>query len=379
VAHGKPASVDDDASRDPATENAPHAGASKIVKEVLATVGAPAFTLPDHRSVTTLGFTPDGRSLVSVSHEKAPESDDARFMIRSWDVAEKKLAREVELEWEREWNRSAGSMILSKDRTKVISSLGGQLGLWDVATGKIAKRLVPPPELQKDARLMSIACTPDLSLVACGRSLNYSQGTFQDAYAIVWDANSGKVVQVLTLKHADHVPSLSLSADGKRLATIAEVWEVESGKLLLDFRNSNPGRKHPDPELKPGVSEIISSVGLSPDGKLLAVSDMLGVKLIDVGSGKLVQQIDAPYRYYSGSRELIFSADGQLLARLGTCMKLHEAPTERVTPVWSTATGKLVAALPIEASDVSFSDDGGWLAVGLSDLKAAVAVWQVAQ
>jgi WD40 repeat protein len=353
----------------------------KTPQPIAATAGNPTYLLPDHRSVVSLGFTPDGKTLVSVSHEKAPDSDAARFVIRTWDVAEKKLASEVELEWDQAWNRGAGNMILSRDRTKLISSIGEQAAIWDVATGKIVKRLMPPDEL-RDGRIHRLDCTPDMSYVAGGRVQKHSGGLLPDAHAVVWDANTGRVVQAIMLKHAIHVQSLAISPDGKLLAagglqSGTNVYEVSTGKLRLAYRNTNPDRKHPSPELQEGVSEFVSDVAFAPHGNLLAVTDMLSVKLIDPLTGDLVQQIDAPYRYYSGPRSLVFSADGQLISRFGTCMKLREAPTDRVTPIWSTKTGRLVSDLPIEANDIAFSNDDKWAAVGFSDLKAAVAVWQL--
>lgn len=97
------------------------------------------------------------------------------------------------------------------------------------------------------------------------------------------------------------------------------------------------------------------------------------MKLVDAKSGKLLRRIDAPFRYDYGC--FVFSADGQWLARFDASLTLKSK--DAVVPIWSTETGRLLMALPVDANAGSFSDDGKWFAVGLSDLKAAVAVWQI--
>jgi len=348
---------------------------------VKATSGAPTFVLPDHRTVRSLGFTPDSKSLVSVSYAKAPNSDDARFVIRKWSIADKKLKREVELEWAQSWNRYAVSMMLSKSRANIISVLDEhQVGIWDVATGKIVRRLERPLELRDDRLCSVLDATPDLSRIACGSDSKYSSSALvSDSHVVVWDGNTGRIAQVILLKHAIHVHHVALSPDGKLLAAggMAEqmnVWEVRSGKPLLDFHNSNQGRKHPDPEVKDSVARFILSAAFSPDGKQIAISDVLGVKLVDATSGKLRHRIDAPFRYDAG--RFVFSADGQLLARFDTSNDLKSA-TKEIVSIWSTKTGNLVMSVAVDANNVSFSDDGKWFAVGLSDLRQAVALWQI--
>ena len=349
-------------------------------KPIAATAGGPDFILPDHLNVMAVGFAADSKTLVSVSWDKAPDLDATRFatrfVIRTWDVAEKRLTREVELEWDQNWNRNSASMMLSHDRTKVISILEGkQVGIWDAASGRLINRLKPPIELQEEL-LGTLTCTSDLSKIACGKNAPYAD-TLEaaDAHVIVWNANTGLVLQTLTLKTGFRVQSLAFSADGTRLATVgsqkgADVWEVSSGKRLLEFRNRNFDRKHPDRPDREKVYDIVTSAGLSPDGKLLAVSDILGVKLIDVTSGKVLRQIDAPYRYRAKSPGFVFSDDGRLFSLLGGFTQ------ENVLPIWSMETGEMIMSLPTEAYDGSFSDDGQWFAVGLSDAKEAVAVWQ---
>jgi hypothetical protein len=102
------------------------------------------------------------------------------------------------------------------------------------------------------------------------------------------------------------------------------------------------------------------------------------VKLLDATSGKLLQQLEGPYRYSSsGSPGLVFSKDGQRLARLGTQEKVVvDGDKHRyVVPIWSTRTGARLFELHTEANDAEFSDDGQRLTVAFSDMQQALSVW----
>ncbi len=344
----------------------------KTPQPVVAMTGEPTFTLPDHRTVRALRFSPDGKSLASVSR------DEGRYLIRTWDVVKKQLIREVTLDWDENWNRSADTtMMLSNDGTKVVASLGGEIGLFDAGTGKMVKRLKPPAELQKDASLGHLRCLPNMSRIACVRTLNYIGGLLQDAHLIVWDVNTQHVMQVIELKHQGYnIRSLAFSMDGKWLATGSgnqtSVWDVSRGELLLKIPNSNPHRKHPDIVVKDSTLKMVLSVEFSPNRKLLAIGDLLGVKLVDASSGHLVHRIDAPFRY--GFGKFVFSPDSQLLARLDTDMTLGTPDT---VPIWSTKTGQLITALATDANDGTFSHDGKWFAIGLSDRKEAIRLFTI--
>jgi hypothetical protein len=53
------------------------------------------------------------------------------------------------------------------------------------------------------------------------------------------------------------------------------------------------------------------------------------------------------------------------------------AGNDDIVPIWSTQTGNKLYELHTEANDGSFSDDGQRFAVGFSDRKMALAVWQL--
>ncbi|MBI3726182.1 hypothetical protein HY251_19810, partial [bacterium] len=82
-------------------------------------------------------------------------------------------------------------------------------------------------------------------------------------------------------KHASHVHSLSVSADGKRAVSGGEdgnlvLWEVPSGRELRTIEN--------------GAS--VYACAISPDGRLALTGSGAIVKLWDLETGKLVRSLE---------------------------------------------------------------------------------------
>lgn len=119
--------------------------------------------------------------------------------------------------------------------------------------------------------------------------------------------------------------AVSLSRDGERVAALglphagpvaatARVWDVASGRLLLD-RPVN--RNH-----------HVSAV-LAPDGKALAVLEQFTISLVDVGTGKSIRTLGT--RCQNG--RLVYSPDGR---------KLAVASNSNTLEIFDVASGRVV-------------------------------------
>jgi WD40 repeat protein len=197
---------------------------------------------------------------------------------------------------------------------------------------------------------------------------------------IVWDGNTGNVVRTIIDNGATDLKAIDLSTDGERLVTTngngARIWDTGKGELVRSISNDNSGRKHSEPDVSSLYTDHVWSVQLSPDGRQLSMGDTLGVKLFDTLSGKLLLQVEGPYHYSSSaSPRLVFSPDGEQLARMGTQEKIDGDQHRYVVPIWSTRTRAKQVVLHTEANDAAFSDDGQCLVVGLSDMQQALSVW----
>jgi WD40 repeat protein len=149
---------------------------------------------------------------------------------------------------------------------------------------------------------------------------------------------------ILQVEHSGGVSSVSLSPDGKLLAsgsadTTIKLWHVETGHLLRTFE---------------GHLASVESVVFSPDGKLLASgSSDTTIRLWEVATGRLERTLPNGGALHSIS----FSPNGKWLA----------GGTDDGIILWDVVRAKKLHTLGELGSDVrsvSFSHDGRWLVSG---------------
>lgn len=351
---------------------------TKAVRDVNApTLLKPEVVLPDHWILQAVEFDNDNRELVTASNQSF-------ITIRRWDLAGMRLISEIKLQADKHGRAvRVGTFRFSGDRRRVIAATDVYIGIWDTATGKLLKQLpFEPKDGIYDCVINMLDCTLDLSVIVGNRALPGRLTLSYDAHVIVWDGVSGNVLQTIIDKGATDLKAIDLSADGKRLVTTngsgAQIWETSTGQLLRSIPNDNTGRKPSEPDVSSQYTSHVWSVQFSPDGKQLAIGDILGVRLLDTTSGKLLQQLDGPYRYSSsGSPGLVFSPDCQRLARLGTQEQIEGDKHRYVVPIWSTQTGAKLYVLHTESNAAAFSDDGQRLAIAFSDMQQALSVWSL--
>jgi len=309
------------------------------------------FTFTGHSSaVWGCAFSPDGKKVVSASHDKT---------LKLWDVETGAEIRTFTGHSDSVWRCA-----FSSDGTKVVSaSEDTTLKLWDVKTGAMIHTF------EGDAgRVYDCAFSPDSTKVVSAsedatlklwdvktgakirtfRGIIYSDWLYGCAFSPdgkkvvsashdktlkLWDVETGAEIRTLT-GHSNVVRRCAFSADGKKIVSASgdktlKLWDVETGAEIRTFT---------------GHSEEIYDCAFSPDGKkIVSASDDKTLKLWDVETG-------AEIRTFAGHSDTV---DGCAFSPEGT--KILSASSDETLKLWDVETTSEIRTFTEHSSPVRVS------------------------
>jgi RNA polymerase sigma factor (sigma-70 family) len=300
-------------------------------------------------NVGRIALSPDGSLLASLDLTKVTTGGGgATYLwndfIRVWDVASGKEARRLVMPQQKdvaEFQRVFSNVTFSPDgKTLVTAGSDGQLRFWDPATGKELRRFAVPG--------LTMAFSADgKTLAAAGEAIS------------LINVADGK--EILPLEgHKHHVTGTVLTQDGRTVATTGSgnrevmLWDPTTGRLRgkLD-----------------GHESVVIRIIRCDDGTLFSWGLDKTVRSWDLATGKQKNRLDIPGNDVNDINLLAVSSDGKTLAsREGKTVSLTDA-----------ATGKEVCALEHDGwvQGAAFSPDNRTLTAWSVDHTAHV--WDLAR
>ncbi|HZU34461.1 MAG TPA: PQQ-binding-like beta-propeller repeat protein [Gemmataceae bacterium] len=257
--------------------------------------------------VSALAFSPDSK-LIAAGDEAGigPASVNPFGTIRLWDIAAERVRHVLSGH-----AGGATAVAFSPDGRQLVSaSHDSTLRFWDPATGALVRKVTVTDGCRRSGTgglaglerpgvdhggILAVAYAPRGRWLASGSA---------DGTVRLWDPGTGKLLRVLG-HHGREVTSVRFSPDGKVLASggfdqTIRLWDPASGRQL---------------QRRDGQDGPVHDMAVSPDGRLLAVTcEDQTIRLWDVATGKQEHIL----RGHVGSVYAVaFSRDGRLLASGG--------------------------------------------------------------
>jgi WD40 repeat protein len=291
----------------------------------------------------------------------ASGSDDAT--IKLWDVGARK-----------EWTTLRGhtgpiSSVAFMPDGKVLASgsADGTVKLWDVDTGQERSAFRVPPIRFVQLSVSSLAFTPDGKILATGVSKRTPDRQL-DGAVILWEVATTKELRTFQGLSSAR-PSVGFTPDGRTLAVTntnqakVTLFEVTTGKEIRSLRS-------PD-------GAAVVSVAISADGRLLAAGEIRGAPAgkdlpsdVTLWDWTRAQQVATLKGHSAGVYSLAFAPDSKTLA---------SGSKDGTVKVWEVSTGKERATLKghtAAVNSVAITADGKTLASGSKD--GTVRLWEIA-
>ncbi len=283
-----------------------------------------SYDLEPPRWITSVTFSPDGAMALSGSATPGQNYLEGGE-VKLWDVATGK-----EIHTFRGHTRRVKSVAFSPDEAWAVSASGdGTVRLWDIASGKEIRTLKKVDGMEYNFA-DAVAVSPDGRLVLVGTS--------EEPGLRLLDIASGRELRTFNVEFG--ADSIAFSPDGRFALSVSsyeppKLWEVASGKMVREFR------------IKQGLWLYLlkskgawSSAGFSPGGQqVVAGNSDSDVRLWDATTG---EERIVFHGHKGRVSSVAFCPSGRLLLSAGS--------EDHTIRLWDVVTGKAVDRIDLATS-----------------------------
>ena len=296
--------------------------------------------------VSSVCFSPDGRYVVSGSH-------DQTVRIWDWELENKKEIKKIE-----EHTDKVSSVCFSPDGRYIISgSKDCTVRIWDWEKQEEIKKIKIYDEHRqspKEMKCVYVSC--DGRYIALGS---------RDNIVRIWDRERGSIGGLKG--HRQSVLSVCISPDGRYIASGAGHPDFIDGSdhtvRVWDWEN------HREIKKLEGHTRNVTSVYFSPNGRYIASGSNDGtVRVWDWENGIEIKKLE--WNTY-GVNSVCFSPDGRYIVSGGF--------GDNTVCVWDWENGIEIRKLEGHINNVNsvcFSNDGRYIASGSYDQTVCVWDWK---
>ncbi|MEW6209158.1 MAG: tail fiber domain-containing protein [Acidobacteriota bacterium] len=263
--------------------------------------------------VTALALTPDGRMLISASHDNT---------VKLWAMPEGAWLATLPAH-----TGDVTRLAITPDGKMLVTASADALRLHTLPDGQLQAVLDAHTDI-----INAIAITPDGKMLVSASN---------DKTARVWSLPEGRLIATLE-GHSAPVRTLALAPDGRLLATGGKdnrlrIWSLPEARLLMTLSGYSSERFAITPDsrmiaiasyeialrslsdgrlmttIRPGVGET-NDLAISPDGKILVSSSRETLFLWSLPDGKQLRRLDRAGYSLGG---FIFSPDSRVMMSSG--------------------------------------------------------------
>jgi len=262
---------------------------------------------------------------------------------------------------------AGGETAWSPDGTMLATTWGKNVSVINVVDGSILMRLIGHASI-----VSSLGWSPDGSRIATGAL---------DRTVRIWDVGSG--TDLLNINVPDAISSVAWSPDGRHIAAshgnMVTILEAADGTRAAEFEENatvifslawSPDGSRLAAAGAPAFLQLydmanytramgflqltssVQSLAWSPDGSRIVTGSEKAVRIWNSWTAELERTLASAETKFSPT--VAWSPDG---AKIAACLE-----TSR-TPIWNSTTGKVVQTIASYGTGMSFSPDGGQIAI----------------